>query len=114
MLCAKCKKNIAVVFVTKLDQFGNQINEGYCLSCAKELNLGPINDMISKMGINPEEMDSLNTDMNNMLEEMGMDGDFDPEDPEAMDKLMGALGGDEESEDGMQAKNDPFSFFNNT
>ena len=102
------------MFVTKLDQLGNQVNEGYCLSCAKELNLGPINEMISKMGINPEEMDSLNTDMNNMLEEMGMDGNFDLDDPEAVNKLMGALGAhDEASEDGMQAKNDPFSFFNN-
>jgi len=114
MLCAKCKKNIAVVYVTKLDQLGNQVNEGYCLSCAKELNLGPINEMISKMGINPEEMDSLNTDMKNMLEEMGMDESFNPDDPESMNKIMNSFGaGDEDSEDGMQAKNDPFSFFNN-
>jgi len=114
MLCAKCKKNIAVVYVTKLDQLGNQVNEGYCLSCAKELNLGPINEMISKMGINPEELDSLNTDMKNMLEEMGMDESFNPDDPESMNKIMNSFGaGDEDSEDGMQAKNDPFSFFNN-
>ena len=115
MLCARCKKNLAVVYVTKLDQFGNQQNEGYCLSCARELNLGPINDMISKMGINPEEMDSLNSDMTNMLEEMGMGENFNPDDPETVQQLMGNLGDfyDGDDADGGQAKNNPFSFFNN-
>ena len=113
MLCTKCKKNIAVVYITKLDQFGNQLNEGYCLSCAKEMNIGPGNEMFSKMGIDPEEMDSLNKDMNNMLKEMNIDEEFDPSDPEAINNIMNSLEEEDDSEEGGQAKNNPFSFFNN-
>ena len=113
MLCAKCGKNLAVVYVTKLDQAGNQENVGYCLSCAKELNLGPINDIISKMGINAEEMDMLNNDMQNMLEEMGMPEDFDPTNPEALKEIMETLGSDLEGDETNQAKDNPFSLFKN-
>ena len=71
MLCCKCKKNLAVVYVSKIDENGKTVNEGYCLTCAKELNLGPVNDIMEKMGINPEEMDGLNREMSAMIEEMG-------------------------------------------
>ncbi len=71
MLCCKCHKNLAVVYISKLDAEGKPVNEGYCLTCAKELNLGPVNDIMDKMGINPEEMDGLNREMTSMLEEMG-------------------------------------------
>ena len=49
-LCSKCKKNLAVVFITKIEN-GETINEGYCLKCAKELGIKPVDDMISRMGI---------------------------------------------------------------
>ena len=71
MLCCKCKKNLAVVYVTRMEPDGKQVNEGYCLSCAQELNLGPVNDIMKNMGINAEEMDNLNREMSAMLEEMG-------------------------------------------
>ncbi len=71
MLCCKCKKNLAVVYVSRIDENGKSVNEGYCLTCAKELNLGPVNDIMEKMGINPEEMDGLNREMSAMMEEMG-------------------------------------------
>ncbi|MEE1013035.1 MAG: AAA family ATPase [Clostridia bacterium] len=77
MLCCKCQKNLAVVYITKMDENGKTVNEGYCLTCAKELNLGPINEMMQKMGINPEEMDGLNREMSEMMEEMG--GEFSME-----------------------------------
>ena len=54
MLCCKCQKNLAVVYITKMDETGKTVNEGYCLTCAKELNLGPVNEMMDKMGLNPE------------------------------------------------------------
>lgn len=75
MLCCRCNKNLAVVYISKLEPDGSQKNEGYCLSCAKELNLGPVDTILNKMGIEPEEMDKLNSEMRDMLEEMG--GDFD-------------------------------------
>ena len=96
MLCCKCNKNLAVVYITKLDTNGKTINEGYCLSCAQELNLGPVNDIMKNMGINAEEMDGLNREMNAMLEEMG--DDFDLED--GMRMLRGEMpDADEDSED---------------
>ncbi len=79
MLCCKCKKNLAVVYVSGMDSNGKPINEGYCLSCAQELNLGPVNDIMKNMGINAEEMDGLNREMTAMLEEMGEDAGFGDE-----------------------------------
>lgn len=70
VLCCKCKKNLAVVYVTRIEPDGKTVNEGYCLSCAKELNLGPINEIMKGMGINAEEMDGLNREMAAMMEEM--------------------------------------------
>ncbi|MBO5136572.1 MAG: ATP-dependent Clp protease ATP-binding subunit [Clostridia bacterium] len=110
MLCVRCKKNLAVVYVSKFDQDGKQQNEGYCLSCAKELNLGPVNEMIEKMGIDVEELDSLNSEMNNMVEQMG---DMDPEMMEEMaQQLMGGedLEDEDEEEQGRTMKT-PFSMF---
>ena len=61
-LCTKCKKNMAVVFITKIDN-GQTINEGYCLKCAKELGLKPVDDMISRMGLTDEDLDNLSGEM---------------------------------------------------
>ncbi len=77
MLCCKCQKNLAVVYISKMDETGKTVNEGYCLTCAKELNIGPVNEMMEKMGLNPEEMDGLNREMSAMMEEMG--GEFSME-----------------------------------
>ena len=49
-LCSRCKKNVAVVFISKLDG-EKTINEGLCLKCAKELGIQPVNEMMEKMGI---------------------------------------------------------------
>lgn len=73
MLCCKCNKNLAVVYVTRVDSDGTTKNEGYCLTCAQELNLGPVNDIMKNMGINPEEMDNLNREMAAMMDEMNND-----------------------------------------
>ena len=49
-LCSRCKKNVAVVFITRLDNNGQGgQNEGLCLKCARELNIRPVTDMIEKM-----------------------------------------------------------------
>lgn len=74
MLCSRCNKNLAVIFVTKYDGSNHRTNEGYCLTCAKEMNLGPIDNIMKQFGINAEEMDSLNSEMAEMLGEMNEDG----------------------------------------
>ncbi|MBO7738885.1 MAG: ATP-dependent Clp protease ATP-binding subunit, partial [Oscillospiraceae bacterium] len=61
-ICSRCKKNVAVVFITKIEN-GQTVNEGLCLKCAKELGIKPINDMMSNMGVTDEELENLSREM---------------------------------------------------
>ncbi len=62
MMCSRCKKRLAVVFMTRLE--GNKtINEGLCLHCAKELGLKPVSDLMEKMGISDEDIDNMSDQM---------------------------------------------------
>ncbi|MBE6670840.1 MAG: ATP-dependent Clp protease ATP-binding subunit [Ruminococcaceae bacterium] len=65
-MCARCKKRVAVVFVSRIEN-GETINEGICLKCARELGIKPVNDIIEKMGISEEELDQMDSEMDNML-----------------------------------------------
>ena len=63
-LCSRCKKNVAVIFITRLDNNGQSSrNEGLCLKCARELNIRPVTDMIEKMGLSDEDLEGLTTEM---------------------------------------------------
>ena len=57
-LCSRCHKNVAVIFISKLEG-GETKNEGLCLKCARELGIKPIDDMMKKMGISDEDLDNL-------------------------------------------------------
>jgi ATP-dependent Clp protease ATP-binding subunit ClpC len=61
-LCSKCHKNVAVIFITKIEN-GETKNEGLCLKCAKELGIKPVDDMMKKMGISDEDLESLSGEM---------------------------------------------------
>ena len=61
-LCSRCKKNIAVVFISKMEG-DKTINEGLCLKCAKELGLPQVDDMMKRMGISDEDLETLNSEM---------------------------------------------------
>ncbi len=61
-MCSRCKKNVAVVFITRIEG-GNTINEGICIKCAKELGIKPVNDILQKMGISDEELDNISGEM---------------------------------------------------
>ena len=61
-LCSRCKKNVAVVFITRMEN-GKNINEGLCLKCAKNLGLPQVNEMMQRMGITDEDLDNLNNEM---------------------------------------------------
>ena len=65
-MCTKCKKNIAVVFITKLEN-GVTMNEGYCLKCARSLGLPQLDAMVSQMGFSEEDLDNLTDEMSNMF-----------------------------------------------
>ncbi|MGM9564580.1 ATP-dependent Clp protease ATP-binding subunit [Evtepia sp.] len=80
-LCSRCKKNVAVVFITRLDAPGQSgQNEGLCLKCARELNIRPVTDMIDKMGLSDEDLEGLTKEMMSAF-----DG------AENMESLMGNL-----------------------
>jgi len=73
-LCSKCQKRPAMVFVQRMDMSGKVQNEGYCIICAKDLGIKPVTDMIEKMGIDEEQLDSLSEEMENMMNDGGMFG----------------------------------------
>ncbi|MBR6311525.1 MAG: ATP-dependent Clp protease ATP-binding subunit, partial [Oscillospiraceae bacterium] len=62
VICSRCKKNVAVVFITKIEN-GSPTNEGLCLKCAKELGIKPVQDMMQNMGISDEELDGISNEM---------------------------------------------------
>ena len=102
-LCSRCHKNVAVVFITKMEN-GQAKNEGLCLKCARELHIKPVDDVINKMGLTDEELDGLT---NEMMEAMGgpealsdidnSDSDSDDDGKTAtfpfLNRLFGAGGG---------------------
>ena len=86
-LCSRCKKNLAVIFITKIDG-GKTVNEGLCLKCAKEMGIKPVDDMIERMGLSEEDLENLNGEMT-----------------EAMSGLEGLLG-QNQNEDSDDEEND--------
>ena len=61
-LCSRCKKNVAVVYISRMEN-GQTVNEGLCLKCARDLGLPQVEDMMKRMGISDEELDTLNSEM---------------------------------------------------
>ena len=99
VMCSKCHKRVAVVFVNKLEN-GNKISEGLCLRCAKELGIpvdNMLGNMMSQMGISPEQLENMEDDINNYINEAQIPTDNDDlEDGGApaidMPRLFGDMG----------------------
>ena len=70
-LCSRCKKNLAVIFITKIDG-GKTVNEGLCLKCAKEMGIKPVDDMIERMGLSEDDLENLNGEMTEAMN--GLEG----------------------------------------
>ena len=77
-MCSKCRKNIAVVFITKVEN-GVTLNEGYCLKCARSLGIPQIDQAVKQMGISEEDLDMLSDEMSSMF---GQRDDTDQEEDE--------------------------------
>ena len=65
-ICSRCHKNMAVIFITKVEN-GETKNEGLCLKCARELHIKPVDDVINRMGLSDEDLDSLSSEMMDAL-----------------------------------------------
>ncbi len=126
-LCSRCKKNVAVIFITKIEN-GESKNEGLCLRCARELRIKPIDDMINKMGLSDDDLEALTNDMSSLmsgdglaaLQEAAMGGDSDGDDDDGktatfpfLSRLMGGQppqsnqGGVVPSDGGNSSRNEP-------
>jgi ATP-dependent Clp protease ATP-binding subunit ClpA len=97
IMCSACKKNIAVVFITKIIN-GKQTQEGLCLSCARKQGIKPINQLIEQSGMTEDDIDNLNDQVTDLLENMDMDN----------------LTSDMSGENSNDTKNFLFNFFNKT
>ena len=102
-LCSRCKKNVAVIFITRLEG-GQTKNEGLCLKCARELHIKPVDDVINKMGLSDEELDGLTSEMmealgnaEGLMDIENSDSDTDDEGKTAtfpfLNRLFGNMGG---------------------
>ena len=65
-LCSNCKKNVAVIFITKIEN-GQTVNEGLCLKCAKQLGIKPVDDIMKRMGVTDEDLDNLSEEMMGLM-----------------------------------------------
>ena len=95
-LCSRCKKNVAVVFISKMDG-EKTVNEGLCLKCAKDLGLPQVDEMMKRMGISDEDLETLNSEMLQAMNGV-----------ENIEDLPGGEDGDEEEE----GKTATFPFLN--
>ena len=96
-LCSRCKKNVAVVFISKLDG-DKTVNEGLCLKCAKDLGLPQVDDMMKRMGISDEDLETLNSEMMQAFN--------------GVENIEDLPGGDEDSGEEEDGKTATFPFLN--
>ena len=86
-LCSRCGKNIAIVFITKIEN-GETKNEGLCFKCARELHIKPVDEFMDRMGISDEDLDNLTGEMMGALdgiEELARLDDTDGDDSDGDD-----------------------------
>ena len=98
-LCIKCKKNIAVLFITKIEN-GVSMNEGYCLKCARGLGIPQIDDAVRQMGISEEDLDMMSDEMGNFFGQMDNSDKHDDDEVDSqtatfplLNQLFGGMAG---------------------
>ena len=90
-LCTRCKKNIAVVFITKVEN-GVAMNEGFCLKCARSLGIPQIDAAVKQMGFSEEDLDNLSDEMSSMFSQNeAEDGDDEPDSRTATFPMLNQL-----------------------
>ena len=73
MVCIRCKKRPAIIFIQRMEN-GQMKQEGYCLHCARELHIKPVDDLMKQFGMSEQDMDNMEDRMDSMMEEMGEGG----------------------------------------
>ena len=112
-MCSRCGKNVAVIFITKMDPNNKDgaTQEGLCLKCARQLGIKPLDQMMEQMGLNDDTIDMLSSEINS-LEDLGalMPAGPDVEDEDMSDEEAMADAADEDAEDGEDAQPPAFPF----
>ncbi|MFI3170488.1 MAG: ATP-dependent Clp protease ATP-binding subunit [Faecalibacterium sp.] len=89
MICVRCKKRPAILFIQRMTG-GETSQEGYCLRCARELHIKPVDDLMKQFGMSEQDMETMEDRMEDMMEQFG-----DGEDMNPFSMMMGQLGGDD-------------------
>ena len=77
MLCVRCKKRTAVVFIQRMEN-GKPIQEGYCLTCARDMHIKPVDDLMQRFGVSDQDLENMEERMTSFLEEAGKNGAMMP------------------------------------
>ncbi len=91
MICSRCKKRPAVIFISKIID-GKTVPEGLCINCAMEMNIGPIKQMMEQMGITEEDVDSISEQFSSMFPDADEEGGFEGGGSPTMPFLQGLFG----------------------
>ena len=94
MVCIRCQKRPAIIFVQRMEN-GQMKNEGYCLHCAREMHIKPVDDLMKQFGMSDEDMDAMEDRMENMMQEMVDMSNMNP-----FSMMMGMGKPDQSEEDG--------------
>lgn len=105
-MCSKCKKNIAVVFITKIEN-GVTMNEGYCLKCARSLGIPQIDQAVKQMGISEDDLDLLSDEMSSMFGQRDEEQDHDEDEIDSQTATFPLLNQLFGSNSGMQQPRPP-------
>ena len=77
MLCVRCKKRTAVVFVQRMDN-GKPVQEGYCLTCARAMHIQPVDDLMKQFGMSDQDLENMEERMSSFLQEAAESGALAP------------------------------------
>ena len=110
-LCSRCKKNLAVIFIAKIDN-GKTVNEGLCLKCARELGIKPVDDLMQRMGLTDDDLESLSGEMSEALggmlpTEQSPDEDDEQDSQTATFPFLNKLFGNAQNADNLPAEQEP-------
>ena len=118
-MCSRCGKNVAVIFITKIDGTGQSKNEGLCLKCARELHIKPVDDIMNRFGISDDDIENITGEAMNFLSGMEEGADVQEDSsPEEEGKtatfpffgrLFGNLGRSGDQKQDAKAENPPKS-----
>ncbi len=107
-MCSRCGKNIAVVFITKMDQSGKTSHEGVCLKCARELGIKPVDSLMEQMGISEDDLEALSGEMSQLVDLSPASRDDNAPEDDEPENVEDLPAGDEDESELSTTRSFPF------